>query len=236
MENLNVKKFFLYLLVCSIALSAIMGIWAIVSGEFGELQGQILATTLTVVGTSILGLACGAYLESPRSQETSLRAMPIAGIILSSICALIALWLIWSSVSNNSEGIIKAFFISLIFAFSLAQLSLLSLARLAQRFRWSLITAYVVILLLDSIISFIILFEPNSESNIVMRIIGVLSVTAAALTVMIPIFHRLSRTEFVDDNVPSTSEIDAEIINLEARISRLKKQKADILNNEKPNP
>lgn len=234
MENLNVKKFFLYLLVCSIALSAIMGIWAIISGEFGELQGQILGTTMTVVGTSILGLACGAFLESRRSQNTALRVVPIIGIILSVVSALFALWMIWTSF-NNSGGIVKTFFICLIFAFSLAQLSLLSLARLAKRFRWALTTAFIVILLLDSAVSLVIIFASNSENDFIFRFIGVLSVVAAALTVMIPIFHRLSRTEFVDDNIPTIIEIDAEINQLEARLARLRKQKEDISNNENSN-
>lgn len=234
MENLNVKKFFLYLLVCSIALSAIMGIWAIISGDFGELQGQILGTTLTVVGTSILGLACGAFLESPRSQNTPLRIVPVAGIILSVVSALLALWMIWTSF-NNDTGVIKTFFICLIFAFSLAQLSLLSLARLAKRFGWSLTAAFVVILLLDSIISLVIVFASGSENEFVFRVIGVLSVAAAALTVMIPIFHRLSRTEFVDENIPLVTEIDAEINRLEARLAQLRKQKEDVSNRENSN-
>ena len=234
MEQLNVKKFFLYLLVCSIALSALMGIWAIISGEFGELQGKILGTTLTVVGTSILGLACGAFLESPRSENALLRFVPIAGIVLSIVSAILALWMIWTFF-NSGEGIVKTFFICLIFAFSLAQLSLLSLARLAKRFRWSLTAAFVVILLLDSIISLVIVFASGSENEFVFRLIGILSVTAAALTVMIPIFHRLSRTEFVDDNIPTITAIDAEINQLEARLARLKKQKKDISNNENSN-
>ena len=211
-----------------------MGIWAIISGEFGELQGKILGTTLTVVGTSILGLACGAFLESPRSENTLLRFVPIAGIVLSIASAVLALWMIWTFF-NSGEGIVKTFFICLIFAFSLAQLSLLSLARLAKRFRWSLTAAFIVILLLDSIISLVIIFASGSENEFVFRFIGVLSVTAAALTVMIPIFHRLSRTEFVDDNIPTITEIDEEINQLEARLARLKKQKEDISNNENSN-
>jgi hypothetical protein len=234
MEQLNVKKFFLYLLVCSIALSALMGIWAIISGEFGELQGKTLGTTLTVVGTSILGLACGAFLESPRSENALLRFVPIAGIVLSIVSATLALWMIWTFF-NSGEGIVKTFFICLIFAFSFAQLSLLSLARLAKRFCWSLTAAFIVILLLDSIISLVIIFASGSEDEFVFRVIGVLSVTAAALTVMIPIFHRLSRTEFVDDNIPTITEIDAEISQLEARLAQLKKQKEDVSNNENSN-
>lgn len=210
-----------------------MGIWAIISGEFGELQSKILSTTLTVVGTSILGLACGAFLESPRSENSRLIIVPVAGTILSIVSALLALWMIWRFF-NSGEGIIKTFFVCLIFSFSLAQLSLLSLARLAPRFGWSLIAAYVVILLLDLIISLLIVFTPNSENDFVYRFIGVLSVIAAALTVMIPVFHRLSRTEFVD-SMPSPTEIDDEIRELEARLARLRKQKKDITNDETTN-
>lgn len=231
-ENFNLKKLFFYLLICSIALSALMGIWAIISGEFGDLQGKILLTTLTVVGTSILGLACGAFLESPRAQNSTLKAVPAAGIIIAVLCALASVWLIWGSSGRSENGLFKLFFITLIFAFSLAQLSLLSMAHLARRFRWSLTTAYIVIFILDSIISVIILFELTGDDGLILRLIGVLSVVAASLTVMIPIFHFLSRTEFIDGEIPSTAKIDDEIVNLRAQIVRLEKQKEDILNAE----
>lgn len=212
-----------------------MGIWAIISGEFGDLQGKILLTTLTVVGTSVLGLACGAFLDSPRSQTSMFKAVPVAGIALAALSALMSFWMIWGYSGGQFDGALKTFLVSLIFAFSLAQLSLLSLAQLAKRFQWSLTTAYVVILLLDSIISTIIIFELSGDDGLVFRIIGILSVTAAALTVMIPIFRRLSRTEFVDVEVPSVAGIDAEIAQLKSVISHLEKQKEDILNAENRN-
>jgi hypothetical protein len=229
-ENFNLKKFFLYLLICSIALSALMGIWAILSGEFGELQARVLGTTLTVVGTSILGLACGAFLESPRSRTNyALFFVPFGGIILAVLSAAITLWLIWGVTGWGSEGIYKTLFVFIMFAFSLAQLSLLSLARLSKRFRWAIIAAYAAVLALASIVSFLIIVEPHSDDGTVMRLIGVLAVVAAALTVMIPILHRLSRTEFVDVEMPSVAGIDSEIDHLKAQIERLEKQREDIL-------
>ena len=211
-----------------------MGIWAIISGEFGEFQGKILLTTLTVVGTSVLGLACGAFLESSRSQN-ALKPIPLVGIICAVIAALMAFWLIWLNSHIDFNWVWKAFFVSLIFGFSLAQLSLLSLAKLAKRFIWSLTAAYVVILLLDSIISVIIIFELSGDDGLVLRIIGVLSVVAAAMTVMIPIFHRLSRTEFIEFETLTVSTIDEEIAGLKIQISRLEKQKEDIMSAEKKN-
>ena len=228
MENLNAKKFFLYLLTCSIALSALIGIWAIISGEFGELQGKILGTTTTIVGTSVLGLACGAYLENPRMKNSPAYFVPFAGIFLAVFSAAIILLMIWRYDGGSGEFLFKTLGVSLMFAFSFAQLSLLSLARLAARFRWAMITAYVVILTLAAIVSAVILFSQGEENYFMLRFIGVLTVVDAAVTVMIPIFHRLSRTEFVDDETPSTEDIDAEIANLKARISRLEKQKEHV--------
>jgi hypothetical protein len=235
MQTLNLKKIFLYLLICSIALSALMGIWAILSQEFGSLQERVLATTLTVVGTSILGLACGAFLESPHSRGKPLFIVPLAGIILAVLCALLTVWLIWGDVRWEFKGFYKTLFVSLIFSFALAQLSLLSLARLAKRFRWAIVTAYIVVLALASIISLLIVFEPPSDDGFVMRALGVLGVIDAAMTVMIPVFHRLSRTEFVDVETPSVDKIDAEIDNLKSQIAQLEKQREDILRAEEKN-
>lgn len=226
MENFNTKKIFLYLLTCSIVLSGLMGIWAIISGEFGDLQEKILLTTLTVVGTSILGLACGAFLESP--QNLRLKAVPTAGIIVAVVCAAASFWLIWGFSNRSENEFFKLFFVSLIFAFSLAQLSLLSMARLADRFRWSLVTAYIAIFILDSIVSAIIVFELSGDDGLVLRLIGVLSVVAASLTVIIPIFHWLSRTEYVYDDTASITEIDAQIADLRAQISQLEKQRDEM--------
>lgn len=236
MENISSKKIFFYLLICSIALSALMGIWAILSGEFGELQARVLGTTLTVVGTSILGLACGAFLESKYSRDSAIKIVPVAGIILAVFSALVTMWLIWIVVGWGESWIYKTLAVSIIFAFSFAQLSLLSLAHLVRRFRWATVTAYIVVLALASIVSLIIIFEPNSEDFLVSRLIGVLAVTDAALTVMIPIFHRLSRSEFVEENEAfSSDKIDADFAELKARISRLEKQKEDISGAENSN-
>ena len=225
MENLNIKRIFLYLMICSIALSALMGIWAILSGD---VEYRVLGTTLTIVGTSILGLACGAFLENSRSQKFPLIIVPVVGIILSIVSALLTIWLIWAETTWADTVFFKTLAVSSIFAVALSHLSLLSIAQLSRRFRWASATAYVVILALASIISFIIVFEPSSDGELVWRFIGILAVIDAAITVMIPIFHRLSRTEFMD--IPSIAEIEAKISELKAQLTRLEKQKEDILN------
>ena len=139
-------------------------------------------------------------------------------------------WLIWASNSWASDAIIKALAATSLFALSFAQLSLLSMARLSSRFRWSIVLAYIVILALASLISAIIVFELYGDSGFIGRLIGVLAVIDASMTVMIPIFHRLSRDEFGDITVSSIDKIDAEIAGLKSRISHLERQREDILN------
>ena len=231
-ENWNAKKFFLYLLTCSITLSALMGIWALISGEFGETQARILGTTCTIVGASVMGLACGAFLETPNSRKLPIFAVPVTGIGLAILSAVILLYLIWVS-SEPYKGKYKLLFTSIAFAFSFAQLSLLSLARLAKRFKWALTMAFVSVLALAGLGSAIIILEANSDDGMVVRLLGVLAVVDAAATVMIPIFHRLSMNEISETNTasenPTVTEIDAEIAELKLKISHLEKQKADIL-------
>lgn len=228
MQSLNIKKTFLYTLIGSITVSALLGIWAILAGEFGEFQAKILGTTLTIVGTSLLGLACGAFWESPRASESGLEIIPIAGIILAFVAAITVLVMIWWQIDN----IWKIGAVSGIFAFSLAQLSLLSLANLSEKFKGILTIAYLVILGLAAINSILIIIEPSSDSNFVMRLIGVLAVIDAALTVMIPILHRLSRGDFAE-NKTTLSKIDAEIAKLKEELSHLEQQREELLKSAK---
>lgn len=226
MENLNIKKIFLYTLITSIAVSALIGILVIISGEFGEFQSRVLLTTLTIVGTSILGLACGAFLESQKTQNLKFKIIPIAGILLSVVSAFFILLLTWEIIGSLNSSALKIIGVSGIFAFSLSQLSLLSLANLNKSFQWFLWLAYFVILGLASIISSIIIIEPAGENDFIFRLIGVLGVVDAALTVIIPIFHRLSKKDFLQTSI---SEIDSEIEKLETQIELLKQQKEELL-------
>ncbi|MEO6050537.1 MAG: hypothetical protein ABIP78_04305 [Pyrinomonadaceae bacterium] len=65
---MNLKRLFLYTLIASVAFSAIVGIGVVLFGNFGELEIRVMFSTLTITVTTILGLACGAYLETKRGR------------------------------------------------------------------------------------------------------------------------------------------------------------------------
>jgi len=206
------KKAFLRSLVASVSVSAALGIFAILSGEFGWLELRIVLTTATIAVASIAGLACGAYLATGTG-----RLLPRAGIGLALLGAVMVIGGIWPEI--GAEGYWKLTVVVCVFAIACAHLSLLSMARLAEWFAWSLLAAHVVIFGVAALISGIILFESDSEG--VFRLLGVAAIVDAALTVIVPVFHRLSRGE-----QRSTASIDAEIARLRARIAELEAEKA----------
>jgi hypothetical protein len=216
MNGINIRRAFLYTLIASVALSALIGIGVILFGDFGEFEVRVLMTTLTVTVTSILGLACGAYLETNRG-----RLLPLMGIGLSIASALMLFLVIWD-VLDDSEIFVKSVVTTSLLAASCSHLSLLSLARLDQRFAWSRIAAFICISLLAVILLYILWFEPESSGDLVSRIIGVLSILTAAVTVMTPVFHKLS------SGGNEIGEIDAEIAKLKARIEELEAQRFKI--------
>lgn len=186
---MNPKRAALWFLIISVVLSALSGIIAIVSGKFGDLQARTVLTTLTISAASLCALACGALWESGRK-----KTLPAAGIALAIVTAAVFIFGIWSRISNEEFWKFGA---SLgLLAVATAHACLLSLATLAPRFAWSRVAAFVAVYLLALLFIFVIYTTP--EGDTFARIIGVTSIVAAALTILTPVFHRLSRGDLAD--------------------------------------
>ena len=205
MSKINSKRAFLYLLIVSVALSALIGITVLIFGNFGEFEIKVLLTTITVTVTSILGLSCGAYLEIGRG-----KVIPLAGIVAASTSCVLWIYLIWHGTVHEEYFVRTLMSLTLLSATS-AHISLLSLATLEKRFIWSRYAFYVADLALTAYLLFLIWNSEWIDTDSTPRIIGVLSIIVAALTLVTPIFHKLSAGE-------SAADIDAEIERLRAKI------------------
>ncbi|MBX3292181.1 MAG: hypothetical protein KF881_04710 [Acidobacteria bacterium] len=213
---MNLRRFFLYLLIGSVTVSAVIGIAVILIGNFGELESKILLTTMTITATSILGLACGAYLETGRG-----RVMPLAGIALSVVSAAMWMIVIWSWQETN-DTFVKALMSATLLAASCSHLSLLSLARLDKRFAWSLIAAHAAVWSLSAIVLYLIWLTPPEPSELIARILGVLGIIIASLTVVTPVFHKLSTHE------PDLDAIDEKITRLKEELDELQRKRDEL--------
>ena len=182
-----VKRGFLYALIGSVGASACMAILAIVSGDFDNWDLRALLSASTIAAASVCGLACGACLASAR-----IRALPLMGIALAIAAAAAVLLTIWMQpplleykMHWKTTGTLC------VFAVAVAHLCLLSMAKLAARFGWSLVVAYIVILFVAALLTIMMWFEIVDEGT--ERLLTVAVILDAAITVVVPIFHRLSR-------------------------------------------
>src|SRR5690606_686764 len=75
-------------------------------------------------------------------------------------------------------------------AVALSHSSLLALARLTQRYGWIRITAYAAVAALTIVLIGLYWIEQNEPWYF--RLMGILSICVTVLTVLVPIFHRLS--------------------------------------------
>ena len=178
----------LYVLVGSIALNAALGIYAIAAAGFGKLEVKILVTSLGVSGASMLALACVPALERRR-----LGPVPRCGI--AAACG--GFVLLTASVWNEFDvkPLWKAAWTLAIVAVAAAHASLLALARLAPRFRWALVGA-VGLGFTFSGLAVSLVWGEWSDSDAFGRSVGVVAVLFAAFTILVPVLHRASRSEF----------------------------------------
>ena len=216
MENINLRRLFLYLLIGSVALSAVIGIGVLLLGDFGLIEVRVLMTTMVITIVSVLGLACGAYIEVRGGKY-----VPLAGIAFSVIAGLMSFFIIWN-VLDEEEVFIKGFLTATLLAAGCSHVSLLSLARLDRRFSWTRISAVVCIVLLCAILLFILWFEPTGESDLVYRFLGVLGIVLASITVITPVLHKLSTVEETD----AIGALDVEIEELKERLAGLEDERA----------
>ena len=216
MARLDIRRLFLISLIASVAASAVIGIGVLLLGNFGLIEVRILMTTLVITIVSVLGLACGAYIEIRGG-----KILPYAGIVLSVVAGLMSTFIIWD-ILDDDETFIKSFLTVTLLATACSHLSLLSLARLDKRFSWTRISAVVCVVLLCAILLYILWFEPAGDSDLIYRILGVLGILLASITVVTPVLHKLSSDR------SDVEKIDAEIETLRKRIDDLEKRRARV--------
>ena len=186
---MNPKRTALWFLIASVAVSAVIGIIAIVIGAFGKTEARILLTTLAVSAASICALACGALWESGR-----VKLLPMIGIALAIFAAILIIAGIWWETSGDAYWKFTAS--AGLIAVATAHACLLALAKLAPRFVWSQIVAYTAAYLLAFLFIYLIYAELRSDTFI--RVVGVTSTVLAAVSILTPVFHRLSRGDLTE--------------------------------------
>jgi len=181
-----VRRGLLVLLVGSIVVNAAFGISALVGGDLGEPEQDVLFSSLTISGAGVLGLAC-----LPAAERRVFGALPWLGMAAAAATSAALLAVIW--IPDPSETLEQVAWTLGVVAVAIAYGCLIGLATLASRFRWSSRAAMALALVLGALVTVAIWGAGDEEWF--GRTIGVVAVLLAAFTLLVPVFHRASRAE-----------------------------------------
>lgn len=167
----------------SIAVSALLGIGALLIGEFSSFEVKVLLTSFSI-SAGTLGVLCGAALLEAKG----LTFPSVPTMALSGLATALAVLGMWGEV--DSEGHWKLTAITAIFTAAGAQSSLIGLANLDASQNRARIAAAGGGLMLAVIASAMIIGEADDEG--IMRLLAALSIFTAAATLSVPVFHRMN--------------------------------------------
>lgn len=182
------RKGAIYGIIVSFSLAAVVGIIALLSGDFGETQGRIVLTTLLLGATSITALCHLAIAD---------RAMRIVGFVglatsgATLITGLVLIWRDWDSPGFDQW--FKAFATAGIIAVSFAHANLLLL--LAGRRRPVIRYGLMITLVMIATVAIMVILPILSEGDIpgigneewYWRLFGVVGILDVLGTVVVPV-------------------------------------------------
>ena len=190
----GIRRIAVWTVVISLVITALIGIYTIVSGDFGETQGKVMLTTLAVAGFSVLALCHLAIVER------DVKAIGWIGIGTSAvalICAAVLIWWDFGDYAYQPGGIYvnitKTFAISSLAAVSLAHANLLLLLQNAP-LRWIRSSLSVALILIAIVVSLVIpviltdgMFPPEPFQEVYWRFFAVILILDALCTIALPV-------------------------------------------------
>lgn len=220
----GVTRWFLYLLIASIAIGAVLAIIIVLGGNWGWFESQVLLTTGVIAGASVLGMACAA--ASGRSGSW----LPLIGVGLAAVGAALLIFGIW--VGDLGDAYWRSTASICILAAAAAWSSVVSLARLTPGHQWSQWLAGATAFVFALMVVGIIFGEPSGD--VIFRALAVVGIVTAASGLLVPVFHFLDRHAFAEvANGPMSSaepttleDIDTEIAELRQRIEELEARRS----------
>lgn len=180
--------------LASIAVNATLGIWVLLSDDFGETEGKILATSL-LVSAAMLSVLVNA---APLRRHT---LWPVPAVAISSAVASFALFIVLMWAEVEQQEALKTAVSGLIIAAGATVAGLVSLLSLrpSQEFVRRAHGAVVAILTATALWG----LWAEIDSSWYGRVVGVQSVLVAALTLAVPVLSRFGDSDDRDDRAIS---------------------------------
>jgi len=174
----------------AIAVTAVLGLYAVLVPDFGDVQAKILGTSAAISITSILVLACVPAWERRRAGP-----LPIVGAGLTLVALALVVLGMWTE--RDSGHYWRLFGTALLLALWCVLTSLLVLARLPARQRWTFFAAAGLTFAL-ALVGIGAMWDDNASSG-TEKLAGALAVLSAAFLLVVPVLSRAGRDEVAAD-------------------------------------
>jgi hypothetical protein len=182
----RVRRAGLSVFFASVGVNAALGIYAVLTPDFGDTEGKILRTSLCVTGAILVALAC-----EPAWERKLLGPVPYAGAVLGLLGFALAVIGIWAEVVSDVYG--KVMVTTFVAASAFIVASLLALARLADRHRW-VFAVTLSLLALGATMLATVPWLGDDPSETYLRAMGAVLIALAAFAVTVPVLHWVDRS------------------------------------------
>jgi hypothetical protein len=179
------RRIALRVLLGSIAVSCLLGVYAVLAGRFGTFEEKVLATSLTLSIGSVLAMASFAAWELPIARVPSR-----AGVIGSIAGCLLVIIGFWTEPRNDFAWQLAGS-VCLI-GIAGAHVSLLMLARLAPAQQWVRTAVIAIEVMLVSALLAVI-WEIVRDSDGLFQGLAALAIIGTGLSLTALVFHLVNR-------------------------------------------
>ena len=187
-QNLDFKKTFLISMIISLSISALIGIFVFLFGDFGYIEVRLLLATLTIGGYSLTGLCCSILYE-----KRKFTPLALSGIIISLIGFLFTVLVIWDAI--DFEDFWRVLLIFIILAVSTAHSCLLLLIKSKKSLVNGSLLATIVFIFIVALMLIIIVIDEFDVGEFYFRLLGVFAILDVLGTIVTPILNKVYSIE-----------------------------------------
>jgi len=179
------SRAFLNVFVASILVNTVLGIWALLEGDFGHTQGQVLGTSFLVTAAML-----SVLVNLPAIRRRSLWPAPLGGAVSGAAGFVIVVALVWTEPGGDRWFKVAGSFLVVAAAATLA--SGLAMIPTPARFRGPRRVGNVLIGLLGLTVLVALWAEFVADAAWFARLLGVQVVLVSAMTLLVPVLSRFS--------------------------------------------
>ncbi len=185
LKKTSLKKVFLITMVVSLSISALIGIFVFLVGNFGDTELNILLTLLALGGYSLTSLASSALYERNKSNPLALSGVVIS--VVGFLYTVLGIWEIFEFNDSRSKFLI----ILIVLAASIAHASLLLLIKPCNRFVRGTLAATMVFIAIIVALLIVLVFRDFDVGDFYIRLLGVFAILDALGTFVTPILNKV---------------------------------------------